>query len=217
MKKFISCIFASLVLISAKSQLSNTRWKVTLNLEGPRNVILDFKKDTVSAYNLSDSTVLETMKFTTLNDTLSLIKIEGQSGCDSYTIGKYLYKMDKDKIFLKLVSDACLDRSSVLDTTIWLRWKDHKEVVVSPKILEGYVGVYQFTPDKQIFITLENGKLMIEGPGVDLPKGPLMSESDTRFFIKVAGVEIDFVKDSSGKTVSLISHELQDYELKKIK
>jgi hypothetical protein len=58
---------------------------------------------------------------------------------------------------------------------------------------------------------------MIEGPGVDLPKGPLMSESDTRFFIKVAGVEIDFVKDSSGKTVSLISHELQDYELKKIK
>jgi hypothetical protein len=64
---------------------------------------------------------------------------------------------------------------------------------------------------------MENGKLMIEGPGVQLPKVPLISESETRFFIKVAGVEIDFIKDAKGKTTSLISHEQQDYELKKVK
>jgi hypothetical protein len=217
MKKYISCFIGFFSLFSAYSQLSNSKWKVTLNIEGPKNVIFDFKKDTVSAYYLSDSSLIETMSFTATSDTLTLKKLDGQSSCDNYTIGKYYYKMGKDKFLLKLVSDDCTDRSSVLDTTVWFRWKDHPAVYVSPSVLQGYVGVYEYTPDKQVNITMEDGKLMIEGPNIDLPKVPLIPESNTRFFIKVAGVELDFVKDSKGRTVSLISHEKEDYELKKIK
>jgi hypothetical protein len=188
-----------------------------LNVEGGKNFLFDFKKDTVSASYISDSSLLETMTYKVVKDTLMLRKVDGQSECDPTTVGKYQFRTDKDRLYLKLISDDCLDRSSILDTTVWFRWKDHPEVYVSPSVLSKYVGVYQMTPDKPITISLEGGKLMIEGPAVDLPKTRLIPLSDTRFFLPVPGWELDFVKNPQGVTTSLISHEVQDYELKKVK
>jgi len=41
--------------------------------------------------------------------------------------------------------------------------------------------------------------LYMEGQNNNLPVSPLMAVSKTKFFLKVAGVEMDFVKDVNGK------------------
>jgi len=217
MKK-IACI-ALLALISQLSigQLTHTKWHGTLRLENPANVILDFGKDTLALYTVADSTMVETMIYAVRDSVLSLRKIDGQSDCDGSTMGVYHFSLDDAFLFLRLASDSCQDRSSVLDTTRWRKWTDHQEVKVDESVLRQYVGVYEFDPGHQIFITLEKGQLQIEGPNNNLPKLPLIALGPSRFFLKIAGVEMDFVRDSIGRVTGMISHENQDYFLKKIK
>ncbi|MFI5153813.1 MAG: DUF3471 domain-containing protein [Chitinophagales bacterium] len=217
MKYLFFNFFCVLMVFSAKAQLSNTKWKATLNIDGPKNVIFDFKKDTLSVYAISDSSLIETMLFTDKDHMLTMQKISGQSDCDNATIGKYRYSPGHDTTRISMISDDCLDRSSVLNGSKWFIWKNHVAVKVDPSILKKYVGVYQLDADHELIISFENGELMVEGPKVDLPKLPLIPESKTRFFLKVAGVELDFIQDSSGKTIEMISHEEKDVHLKKIK
>ena len=202
--------------LSAVAQLKNTRWKGTIKGDNPRNVILDFKADKVILYTVSDSEIVETMTYTMSENSFTVTKIDGQSDCDNSTPGKYSFKMEGGAMFIKLVNDPCGDRSSALDATKWTKWKDHPEVKVDESVLKQYVGVYEFDAQHHLTITLENGRLYIEGPNNNLPKSPLISESKTKFFLKLAGVEIDFVKDASGKVVKFISHEEQDQEVRKI-
>jgi hypothetical protein len=217
MKKLIFIPLISLFSFSLSAQLKNTRWKGTIKGDNSRNVILDFKKDTVTIYTVSDSEIVEIMTYSMNETSFTVNKVTGQSDCDNNTPGKYRFTIKSDKMSIALIKDACYDRSSALDTTKWTRWKDHPAVTLDAKTLEQYVGVYEFNPQHQLNITLENGKLYIEGPNNNLPKSPLTPESRTRFFLRVAGVELDFVKDAAGKVVKLISHEENDYELKKIK
>ncbi len=116
-----------------------------------------------------------------------------------------------------MISDDCVDRSSVVNGSKWFRWKNHLAVRSILPVLRKYVGVYQVDADHELTISFENGELMVEGPKINLPKLPLIPESKTRFFLKVAGVELDFVQDASGKTIGLISHEEKDVYLKKVK
>lgn len=217
MKKHLFSFLAICLTITGHAQLSNTRWKTTLNIDGPKNVIFDFKIDTLSVYAVSDSTLIETMLFTDKDHVLTMQKISGQSECDNSTIGKYKYALGHDTIRILMLGDDCADRSSVVNGSKWFRWKDHPAVHVDPSVLRKYVGVYQLDADHELIISLENGELMVEGPKVNLPKLPLIPESETRFFLKVAGVELDFVQDPSGKTIELISHEETDVHLKKVK
>jgi Domain of unknown function (DUF3471) len=217
MKKIACIAWLGLISHVASAQLVHTKWHGTLRLDNPANVILDFGKDTLVLYTVADSTVVETMLYSARDSVLSLKKIDGQSDCDGSTTGIYHFFQNKDFLFLRLASDSCLDRSSVLDTTRWRRWTDHQQVRVDESILQKYVGVYEFDPSHQLFITLEKGELQIEGPNSNLPKLPLVALSPTRFFLKIAGVEIDFVQDAKGQVTGLISHENQDYLLKKIK
>jgi hypothetical protein len=217
MKTIIFILFATFASASAFAQLQNTRWIGTLKGDNPRNAILDFKKDSVILYTVSDSEIVERMTYTISNATFTVKKIDGQSDCDNTTPGKYGYVLKDGKLLIKFISDACSDRSSALDTTKWRKWKNHPEVKVSENILKQYVGVYEFNPQHQLTITLENGRLYIEGPNNNLPKSPLISESNTKFFLKLAGVEFDFVKDTNGKVIKFISHEEEDHEVKKIK
>jgi hypothetical protein len=217
MKQTFFILLSAVLSASAIAQLKNTRWKGTIKGDNPRNVILDFKKDTVVLYTVSDSEIVETMTYTASNATFTVKKIEGQSDCDNSTLGKYGFEIKGDKMFIKLITDVCSDRSSALDTTKWTKWKDHPEVKVSENILKKYIGVYELNPQHQLTITLENGRLFIEGPNNNLPKSSLTPESNTKFFLKIAGVEFDFVKDANGKVIKFISHEEQDYDVKKIK
>ena len=144
-------------------------------------------------------------------------KIDGQSDCDNTTPGKYGFVFKDGKMIIKIISDACGDRSSALDTTKWRKWKNHPEVKVGENVLKQYVGTYEFDPQHHLTITLENRRLYIEGPNNNLPKTPLSPESNTKFFLKIAGVEIDFIKEANGKVTKFVSHEEEDHDVKKIK
>lgn len=218
MKTILLSLLTSLLLVTtAGAQLTNTRWKSTLDIDGPVNAIFDFKTNTVSLYTVADSIVIETMSFTTDEATVSVLKLSGQSDCDNATVGKYTYKLKGDTLSLTVVADACDDRADVIHASRWVRWRDRAEVNVKPAVLQQYTGVYQTTSGQLITVMLVNDRLYAEGPANKLPRSSLIAQSDTKFFLRVAGIEWDFVKDASGKVVKLISHEAKDYELKKIK
>jgi hypothetical protein len=217
MKKILLCLLSAVVCISSFSQLQNTRWKGTIKGDNPRNVILDFKKDQVVLYTVSDSEIVERMTYGINQNIITLKKIDGQSDCDNATLGQYKFKTENQKMTFALSSDQCSDRSSAFDATKWTKWKDHPEINVEASVLKQYVGVYEFNPDHLLTITLENGKLFLEGPANNLPKSPLIPESKTLFFLKIAGVEIQFVKNADGKVIKFISHEEDDHDVIKIK
>jgi uncharacterized protein YneR len=87
---------------------------------------------------------------------------------------------------------------------------------VDPKIYDAYAGQYELRPGLIITVTKEDGKLMGEAPGQ--PKIELFPESDTRFFLKAANIQITFVKDEKGSVSGLILHQDgKDLTAKKIK
>lgn len=217
MKKIMSLLTFLILSAPLFAQLENTRWKAKLIINEPINVIFNFKKDTLLVYTLADSTMIETMNYTKDDTSFTLKKIDGQSDCDNSTPGKYRFKIKNDSIKIKMITDDCYDRSSVIDNTTWIKWKEPVEAKVADDILQQYTGVYALDAAHPITITFENGHLYAEGPNNGLPKSTLIAESNTKFFLRIAGVEWDFIKDANGNVVKLISHEEKDYELKKIK
>ncbi len=83
--------------------------------------------------------------------------------------------------------------------------KEHKEVTLDPKLLEGYVGQYQLAPNFILIITLEGDKLFAQATGQ--PKAQIFPESEREFFYKVVDAQITFETDSSGRATSLILHQ----------
>jgi len=217
MKKIITLLLLTLISVSLNAQLVPSIWKGTIKGDNPRNVLLDFRKDTLVLLSLSDSAIEETMTYSIKDSDIILRKIEGQSDCDNTTPGKYRFTLRGNSLSIKLVSDPCEDRSSALENTKWQKWKNHPEVHVAESILKQYVGEYEFDAGHHIFISLENGRLQAFGPNNNLPKSTLYAESRSKFFLKVAGVEIDFVRNDQGNVIKFISHEEEDHELKKIK
>lgn len=93
---------------------------------------------------------------------------------------------------------------------------DKPAIKVDPKIYDAYVGQYELGPGFIITITKEDGKLMGEAPGQ--PKLELFPESETKFFLKAANIQITFVKNEEGQTSGLVLHQGgQDFKAKKIK
>lgn len=217
MKKIALLFLSFIALAPVVAQLENTRWKSTVTIGDPVNVIFDFKKNTVALYRVADSTLIESMSYVRSNGSFTLVKITGQSDCDNTTPGKYSFEITHNKMLIKLIKDDCYDRSSVIDNTEWSAWREPVAVKVNEAILKQYAGIYEMDAAHPITITLENGVLYAEGPNNKLPKSPLTPESNSKFFLRIAGVEWNFIKDAKGNVVSLISHEAKDYELKKVR
>jgi hypothetical protein len=218
MKKNSFAFIATFLFVSASAQLENTRWKARLKInEGLLITIFDFKKDTLSIYAVADSTLIERMIYTNNDSSFTLLKIEGQSDCDNANTGEYGFTLTGDSLFLKLIKDNCYDRFSVIQNTRMVKWKNYPGIIVDEAILKQYTGVYGLDDAHPITISLEKGVLYAEGPNNKLPKSPFTAVTESKFFLRVAGVEMDFVKDAKGNIVKLISHEEKDYELKKIK
>lgn len=74
-------------------------------------------------------------------------------------------------------------------------------VKVDAKIYDAYVGEYDFGQNRIITITKEGDKLFAQRGGA--PRSEMFSESETRFFLKVADVSFVFDKDSAGKVIGL--------------
>ncbi|HVX25291.1 MAG TPA: hypothetical protein VHB70_03035 [Parafilimonas sp.] len=103
-----------LTALSAHAQLANTKWKATLQLDQPLDVIFNFGADTLDVTNAEDHSDIEAMKYTAQDTVLSIEKLYGNSQCDTSGVGKYSFKVDGDTLSLKLISDYCTDRSDVI-------------------------------------------------------------------------------------------------------
>ena len=75
-------------------------------------------------------------------------------------------------------------------------------VSLNEETLEKYVGEYQLTPTFSIVITRDGKQLFLQA--TDQPKFELFGEKENEFFLKVVEARVIFIKDESGKIVSLI-------------
>jgi hypothetical protein len=100
-------------------------------------------------------------------------------------------------------------------------WTDYlpKEKVlahVDPKIYGSYAGQYELAPNVLLNVTAEEGRL--RGQVTGQPKIELYPESETRFFLLAAPVQITFVKDERGQVTQLILEQSgQSITAKKVK
>jgi hypothetical protein len=113
-------IFISLVLLTTNTvsaQLKNTKWKGVLHADDDINAVFDYRGDTLEVTNSGDGSSIETMTYTVTDTVLSIKKVYGESSCDNTTEGKYKFEIKDDILYLKLLSDACDNRSSVLNNS----------------------------------------------------------------------------------------------------
>jgi len=120
-KKLIFILLVSLLSVSLHAQLLHTKWKGAIKGDNPQNAVLKFGKDTLILYAATDGSVIETMTYSIKTNILTVRKISGQSDCDGSTTGKYLFTIKGGSLSLSLSSDACMDRSSALDKTAWMK------------------------------------------------------------------------------------------------
>jgi hypothetical protein len=126
---------------------------------------------------------------------------------------------------------ATENRSGLFATTVFAkkdgRWQfvhaqgtllppERKAVELDPKVLDAFVGKYEFGPGAVATVTKEGGALMWKGGRRPIVR--LIPLSDTRFFIESSGVEMTFRKDGKGQTigVTLRVGTCQDSEAKKV-
>jgi CubicO group peptidase (beta-lactamase class C family) len=82
---------------------------------------------------------------------------------------------------------------------------EHKEATIDPRILDDYAGEYQLLPGSVLTITHSGDQLWLRT--TDQQRIQLFPESPTEFFVKVADVQVTFVKDASGQIIYLVVHQ----------
>lgn len=103
--------------------------------------------------------------------------------------GKYRYEYEQ-------AANALVNR--------WLKERREQlreEVKVDPKHYDNFVGEYELGPNELLTISREGDRLFFQSPGT--PKAEAYPESETRFFLKVRDVRLNFMKGSSGKVSHL--------------
>jgi hypothetical protein len=82
---------------------------------------------------------------------------------------------------------------------------EHREISVSPAVMQKYVGVYELAPNFKLAVTLEGDKLMTQATGQ--PKVQVYPESEVKFFLKVTDAQIEFTRDDAGNVTALNLHQ----------
>jgi CubicO group peptidase (beta-lactamase class C family) len=83
--------------------------------------------------------------------------------------------------------------------------KEKNAVQIDPGLLDAYVGMYELEGDRSIKVFKEGDRIFAEFVGQGTAE--LFAESETKFFMKEADIEISFVKDESGNVAHLIIHQ----------
>jgi CubicO group peptidase (beta-lactamase class C family) len=91
---------------------------------------------------------------------------------------------------------------------------ERKAIVLDPAMYDEYVGAYTLRPGLIITITKEHQRLMTQMTG--RPKVELFPESESKFFVKGADVQVSFRRDPTGKVILLTVHD-QDQNLRALK
>lgn len=90
-------------------------------------------------------------------------------------------------------------------------WPDfYKPVIkklakVPDSVSSAYLGKYEVRPQFIVTITRENGQLMGEAPGQG--KLELYPESENKYFVKSADIQLEFIKNESGVVDRMIVHQ----------
>jgi serine-type D-Ala-D-Ala carboxypeptidase/endopeptidase len=93
--------------------------------------------------------------------------------------------------------------------------KRYTAVAVDPKLLAGYTGRYQLTPQFSITVTQDQGSLYVQATAQ--PRFEIFAASPTEFFLKVVDAQITFVTGPDGHATEMILHQGgADQHLKKV-
>lgn len=95
----------------AQAALAGTAWQGMARVPDRVAVVFQFQRDTVRMYDQVSRALLETMVYSSTAHQLTWRKVSGGSPCETNTPGTYAYRIDKDRLFLTLVTDACSSRS----------------------------------------------------------------------------------------------------------
>lgn len=106
--------------LAASAQLENTRWRNTLNVPDPVDCEFVFKKDTLEAYTVANSQLIEVMSYKLTKDTLRIVKISGTSPC-SDVVGIYKAVLKDNQLTITPIDDACVERSGAFRPEPWTR------------------------------------------------------------------------------------------------
>jgi hypothetical protein len=99
----------------AQQTLAGTAWQGIARVPERTAVVFQFKQDTVRMFDQASRAVLETMVYATHAHQFTWRKVSGGSPCDAQTPGTYAYRIEKARLFLTLVTDACDARSGAFD------------------------------------------------------------------------------------------------------
>ncbi len=81
-------------------------------------------------------------------------------------------------------------------------------------LLQQYTGKYQLAPNFILTVTHEGSR--VYGQATSQDKLEMFPESQTKFFLKIAPIEIEFIKDEAGKVSKAILYQNGTHEAKKI-
>ncbi|MBE7171125.1 MAG: hypothetical protein INR73_11075 [Williamsia sp.] len=108
----------------AQAQLDQTKWKGRILVPDEADGWLVFKKDTLEVFVSNGNSLLETMAYTLVRDTLMLKKISGKSSCEASAVGKYKWAMNADNLLVTPISDDCEARYKAWVNQPFVRQKD---------------------------------------------------------------------------------------------
>ena len=99
----------------------------------------------------------------------------------------------------------------------WEHYIPYRPVAkLSTAALQAFTGEYDGR--LKVFITLENGKLRVRSPTVNLPKTNFYPSSDHHLFLKIMDAEFEFVKGPDDQFDTIIAEdEGEHYELKRVR
>ena len=83
--------------------------------------------------------------------------------------------------------------------------KQRKEIVIDPKLFDGYTGSYQLAPNFVLTVSREGKRLLAQATGQAAVE--IFAESDRDFFMKVVDAQITFETDDHGRATGLTLHQ----------
>jgi len=83
--------------------------------------------------------------------------------------------------------------------------KERKEIVVDPKLFDGYIGRFELAPNFILAVTREGNQLFVQATGQ--PKFPVFPETARDYFLKVVDAQVTFNTDGQGRATELILHQ----------
>jgi CubicO group peptidase (beta-lactamase class C family) len=90
-----------------------------------------------------------------------------------------------------------------------------KIVTVDTAVLDNYTGKYELRPNFILTITREGDHLYGDPAGEG--KFEAFAESQNKFFLKIAPIELEFIKDTKGEVIKCIVYQDGPHDAKRIK